>query len=83
MIIGILLFVVFAFFLTQAIFETIWGVCLIINGLFWHTIAYLLFALAFLIRTCERIVRLFRKPQPEPVKFSLGRALTNHFAGIR
>jgi hypothetical protein len=50
MIIGILLFVVFAFFLTQAIFETIWGVCLIINGLFWHAVAFFLHGLAFVLR---------------------------------
>jgi len=50
MIIGILLFAVFSFFLIQAISETIWGVCLVINGLFWHAVAFLLHALAFVLR---------------------------------
>ncbi len=61
MIIGILFAIVFTVLLAKAILETIWGCCLIIHGLFWHTIALILRMLANCIRLGSRIRRKFQK----------------------
>jgi hypothetical protein len=65
MIIGILFFSVFFALLAKAIFETIWGLCIVIHGLFWHAIAIALKALANTIRAYNKIVRIFKKPKPK------------------
>ena len=70
--IGILFLIVFLGLLTKAIIETIWGICLIIYGLFWHTIGYSLSALAMIIRLAKKILGISKKPQP---RVSLSAAL--------
>ena len=62
--IGILFVVVFAILLFKAILETIWGLCIVIHGLFWHAIAIALRSLAKAIRAYKTIVRIFKKPKP-------------------
>lgn len=59
LLINILFFIVFSVLLVKALYETMWGICLIINGLFWHVTA-------FALDTLGLVVRLFRKPQPQP-----------------
>ena len=81
--IGILLGIVFFVLLAKAIFETIWGTCLIISGLFLHVVAFILDATAFVIRTCKKIARLFRKPKPEPQKFSMARAINLYYGNVK
>jgi len=83
MIIGFIFFVVFTFLLGKAILETIWGICLIIYGLFWHTIGFILQTLAFLIRAYKKVIRLFRKPKPAPRKFSTAQAINKYFASVK
>jgi uncharacterized membrane protein HdeD (DUF308 family) len=81
--IGILLGIVFFVLLAKAIFETIWGTCLIINGIFWHTVAFLLRAMAFVIRTCKKVIGLFRKPKPAPREFSMANAINLYFSNTK
>lgn len=64
MIISILLGVVFIAFLAHAIFETIWGLCLIAYGIVLIAISYVLKALALLVRGGHKIRNKFRKPKP-------------------
>lgn len=64
MIIGIIFFIVFALLLAKAIFETIWGLCIVIHGLTWRAISIILMGLANLVRAYNKIVRIFKKPQP-------------------
>lgn len=56
MIIGIIIFAIFAILLTKAIIETIWGTCLLIYGFVLHAIAY---CLEFIVW----IVELFSTPK--------------------
>ena len=58
---GILFIIVFFALLIQAIFETIWGVILILNGIFWHSIGYTLNGIAFVVGIFETIIGSFRK----------------------
>lgn len=81
--IGILLGIVFFVLLAKAIFETIWGTFLIIYGLFLHIVAFFLDAAAFVIRTCNKIARVFRKPKPEPQKFSMTRAINLYYGNSK
>jgi len=59
MIIGILIFVVFAILLAQAILETILGTCMIIQSLFWHSIAAILEGLALVLDGFRLIKKSF------------------------
>ena len=81
--ISILLGIVFFALLAKAIFETIYGSCLVIFGLACHAVAFLLDALSFVIRACEKIVRLCRKPAPEPVKFSIARGIALYYGSSK
>jgi hypothetical protein len=81
--ISILLGIVFFVLLAKAIFETIWGTCLIIFGLACHAFAFLLDGLAFMIRTFNKIVRLFRKPKPAPRKTDVAGAICMYFSNIK
>lgn len=54
--IGIILFIAFFILLAKAIFETIYGIFLIIHGLFWHSIAFVLSSFASIIRIYKRIL---------------------------
>lgn len=83
MIIGFIFFVVFFFLLGKAIIETVWGIALIILGLFMHLIAIFLRTLAFLVRTFNKVVQLFRKPKPAPEKFSTARAINLYFSRMK
>lgn len=53
--IAILILIVFIGLLAQAICETIWGICLIVHGLFWHAIAAVLTILAKIIRIARKL----------------------------
>lgn len=66
LIINIIFFLVLSALIIKALYETVCGICLIINGIFWHTIAFFLDAIAFVTRTGKKAARLFRKPQPQP-----------------
>ena len=84
MLIGIILFVVFIALLVKAILETIWGVCLIIQGFFWRAIGYTLDVLIFLIRAYKKVTRKFcQKPKPTPIKFSTARAINLYFSRMK
>jgi hypothetical protein len=61
--IGILFFLVFLFLLAKAIFETIWGICLIFHALFWRGITLGLLALAMILEGINRL-RMLRKKAP-------------------
>jgi hypothetical protein len=63
MIIGILFFILFFALLAKAIFETVWGLCLVIHGLFWHAIAITLRSIAHTIRLYKKIERTFKNPR--------------------
>lgn len=54
-IIEILFVLVFFALLAKAIFETIWGICIIIHGLFWHTVGYSFSALAIVLHFFDRM----------------------------
>jgi hypothetical protein len=64
MIIGIIFSIVFCALLAKAIFETLWGLCIVIHGLFWHAISLALKGLANTIRTYNKIVRIFKRSEP-------------------
>lgn len=83
MLITIIIAAFFIFFLAKAILETIWGSCLVINGLFWHAVAILLRTLAFLIRASKKVVGLFRKPKPSPREYSMANALNYYFSNAK
>lgn len=53
--IEIILAIAFFFFLSQAICETIWGICLILFGFACHILALILFGIAKAIRIYERL----------------------------
>lgn len=53
--IGIVIFIVFISLLAKAIFETLWGICIIVHGIFWHGIAFILSALAAILRTIKNV----------------------------
>ena len=55
--------IVFVFYLTQAFCETIWGICLIINGLFWRAIALVLHSFAIALHSYEKINRIKKRKQ--------------------
>lgn len=57
MIIGILFFAVFAILLAKAIFETLWGLCIVMHGLFWHGISLALRLLANTIRGYNKLAK--------------------------
>lgn len=69
MIIGIIIFLVFLFLLAQAILETIWGICLILCGLFWHIVGRVLDVLIWFSKTVKKIKKTQVKPQPNVVDF--------------
>ncbi len=83
MIIAILFFIVFFALLAKAIFETIWGTCIVIHGLFWRTVAFLLRTLASLVRAFNKVVRLFRKPKPAPRKPDIAGAICMYFSNAK
>lgn len=55
--IGIVILLVFLSLLAKAICETIWGICIIIHGLFWHFIAAILAILAKIVRLIGKLRR--------------------------
>ena len=61
MLISILFAVVFTVLLAKAILETIWGICLIIQGIACHILAAILDLTAMAIRFAKKIRR---KPEP-------------------
>lgn len=61
MIIWILFAIVFSVLLVKAIFETIWGLCLIIFGIACHILAVILDLMAMTIRLTNK---LRKKPEP-------------------
>lgn len=77
MIITILIAVVFLILLAKAILETIWGIGLIIYGLF------LMLIVAPALRLMACVVRLFSKRKPAPRKVNVARAITAHFASMK
>jgi hypothetical protein len=54
-IIGIILGLVLICLIIKAIYETILGICLIINGLFWHAIGFALDLITFIPRLIHKI----------------------------
>lgn len=54
MILGTIVGIVFTALLVKAIFETIVGICLIIKGICWHAIAFILDAITFLPSTIAK-----------------------------
>jgi hypothetical protein len=65
MIIGIIISLAFLFLLAKAILETIWGIGLILCGIFWHIVGRVLDVLIFI----SKIVQKFRKTQARPQPF--------------
>ena len=57
--IGIIIFVLFFFLLGKALLETVWGLCLITCGMFWHIVGRSLDVLIFISKT----VKKFQKSQ--------------------
>ena len=55
LIINILFFVVFSILLIKAIYETVWGTCLIIYGIACHILAFFLDGMAMCIRLFNRL----------------------------
>lgn len=49
-ILGTILGLVLIGLIIKALFETFWGICLIINGLFWHAVAFVLDGFALIAR---------------------------------
>lgn len=79
MLITIIIAIVFFALLAKAIFETIWGICMIIYALFMMLIvAPVLDLMAF-------VVRMFSKPKSKPkaAKRSMGTAIALHFGSIK
>lgn len=70
--IGIIIFVIFTILLAQAIFETIYGTCLLIYGLGCHAIAYSLEFIVF-------IGRLFSKTKPKRKAVNVAHAIQNRY----
>jgi len=52
---GIILGIVFIFFLGKAILETLWGLCLVIFGLLLEGLALVLDGVSFIINSFEKI----------------------------
>lgn len=67
MIVSILFAIVFTVLLFKAIFETIWGVCLIIFGIACHILAAVLKLLAMTIRFSKKLLK-----KPEPRRLTIG-----------
>lgn len=55
---GIILGIVFIYFLGQAILETFWGLCLVLFGLLIEGLALVLDGVSFLINSFEKIKEL-------------------------
>lgn len=55
MIFGILFSIVFLFLLGKAILETIWGIGLILIGIFWHVVSSILSVLIFIENTYRKL----------------------------
>lgn len=49
-ILGIIVGIVLVGLILKAIYETIIGSCLVINGIFWHAIAFILDGFAYIVR---------------------------------
>lgn len=81
MIITILLTIAFLVLLAKAIFETIWGLCMIAFGLCMHAVAFLLDGMALAVRACKWVSRLVRKPQPKAKRVNVARAFVKYYAG--
>lgn len=67
MIITILIAIVFTVLLIKAIAETIWGTCLILQGIACHILAAILRLTAKAIRLAEKL-----RKKPEPRRLTLG-----------
>jgi hypothetical protein len=61
LIINIIFFIVFFALLAKAIFETVWGTCLIIYGIACHILAFFLDAMAMCVRCWGRITGKTKK----------------------
>lgn len=83
MLITIIIAVFFFFFLAKAILETIWGLCMVIHGLTWRAISIALMGLANIVRTYNKVVRMFRKPKPAPRKADIAGAICMYFSNVK